>query len=230
MSVRKQMNSLQITIIMISLLVGMPVFAVTITDVDVLEDFNPSQTRGQLTVSNISAAPIYAFAVGNNDASQAFGHGAGNGSLTNLIPPGERSNLWVSNVVTRASWESNDTDFGIGKFAGSAWAAPDTSTLSWNDLFGSEFNKIIAYWVVDESAPLLVNTGPSTFSSPITSGSSQSHFFFFSGQANSPFITFGQNGTVTARGETTVVPIPAAFWLFGSALLGLFPITRRKPQ
>ncbi|HFD11279.1 MAG TPA: hypothetical protein ENJ32_02245 [Crenotrichaceae bacterium] len=57
-------------------------------------------------------------------------------------------------------------------------------------------------------------------------GTSQSHFFFFSEKAFSPFITLGNNGNVIAKGST-VVPAPAALWLFGAALLGLFPVFRR---
>ncbi len=226
MSVRKQMNSLQITIIMISLLVGMPVFAMTITDVDVLEDFNPSQTRGQLTVSNNSATPIYAFAVGNNDASGAFGFGAN--SFAGLVNPSELNNLWAASVIHKSEWESNTSNFG--NFGTNAWTVPDTSTAAydWDTLFGSAFDTIVSYWVVDPDASLLGFGGQGLFSTSINSGSSQSHFFFESEQAFSPFITLGNDGTVTASGETTLVPIPAAIWLFGSALLGLFHISRRK--
>jgi hypothetical protein len=227
MYIRTQMNLVQITVIMLSLLVGMPVFAVTIAPVDIIEDFKPSKERGQLTVNNSSSQPIYAFAVGNNDASKAFGFGATRG-LADLIPS-ELDNLWAASVIRRSSWEANTSVFGkIGNNA--TWTAPDTSTAAynWDTLFGSAFDTIVSYWVVDPDAALLGFGGHGLFSTPINSGSSQSHFFFFSKQANSPFITLGNDGTVTPSGETTLVPIPATIWLFGSALLGLFRISRRK--
>ena len=38
------------------------------------------------------------------------------------------------------------------------------------------------------------------------------------------------SGVVDSAGEAaSVVPVPAAFWLFGSGLLGLVGIARRKP-
>ena len=43
--------------------------------------------------------------------------------------------------------------------------------------------------------------------------------------------TFGSNtGPIdyTMTFETTVVPVPAAVWLFGSGLLGLIGVARRK--
>ncbi len=226
MHIRTQMNLVQITMIIMSLLVGMPVFAVTITDVNVVEDFNPSTERGQLTVNNISPQPIYAFAVGNNDASGAFGFGAN--SFAGLVNPSELNNLWAASVIHRSRWEANTS--GFGRFGSNTWTAPDTSTAAynWDTLFGSAFDTIVSYWVVDPDASLLGGGGHGLFSTPISSGTSQSHFFFESKQAFSPFITLGMDGAVTASGETTLVPIPAAIWLFGSALIGLFRISRRK--
>ena len=45
--------------------------------------------------------------------------------------------------------------------------------------------------------------------------------FLFNGSA-------GQIGSVKLSLETAVVPVPAAFWLFGSGLLGLIGIARQK--
>ena len=211
-------------ILSVLLLAAWPTFAITtsIPSVSVIEDYDPVIGRGRFNVTNTSAAPVYAFAVGNNTASGAFGHGA-NG-LINLIDSSQQSNLWAASVISRVSWESNDQRFG--RFANQAWTVPDTSTLNWNDLFGDEFTKVVAYWVVGQGANLISGAGLN--SAPIEPGSSQSHFFFFSNQAFSPFITFGATGTVTERGDTTVVPIPAAFWLFSSALFGLIQFSRKK--
>lgn len=39
---------------------------------------------------------------------------------------------------------------------------------------------------------------------------------------------FDSTGVVAKLGEVTVVPVPAAVWLFGSGLIGLIGIARRK--
>lgn len=203
------------------------IFTSNSTSVIVQEDFNGS--LGQLTVTNSSAQPVYAFAVGNNDAFQAFGWKADRNRLDALIPDGEKNNRWGASVISRTGWESgnigsNGNSFGLN--ANNAWTVPDTTTLSWDDLFGSEFTRIVSYWVVGENTPLLLDD-PNALSSPISSGSTQSHFFFFSRNAFSPFVAFGNDGTVIARGETTV-PIPATVWLLGTALLAL-AVFKPKP-
>ncbi|MCH9698232.1 MAG: VPLPA-CTERM sorting domain-containing protein [Gammaproteobacteria bacterium] len=195
-----------------------------ITSVIVQEDFNGS--RGHLTVTNSSAQPIYAFAVGNNDAFQAFGWSGGLNRLEELIPD-ELDHRWGASVISRTAWERGNlgpNGNSFGENATDAWTVPDTTTLSWDDLFGSEFTRIVSYWVVGENTPLLDE--PGTFSSPISTGSSQSHFFFFSQNAFSPFVAFGDNGSIIAQGQTNV-PVPAAFWLFGTAIIALSGVKRQ---
>jgi hypothetical protein len=41
-------------------------------------------------------------------------------------------------------------------------------------------------------------------------------------------VTLGTNGTLQITGNTASVPLPAAVWLFGSGLLGLFGVARRR--
>jgi len=48
---------------------------------------------------------------------------------------------------------------------------------------------------------------------------------------NDPNAPLGQNGTVVFEPTSitiSAVPVPAALWFFGSGLLGLFGITKRK--
>lgn len=197
----------------------------TITSVIVQEDFNGS--RGHLTVTNSSNQPIYAFAVGNNDAFQALGWSGGLNRLEELIPD-ELDHRWGAADISRSAWERGNSGLsgnGFGRNANGAWDVPDTTTLNWDDLFGSEFTRVVAYWVVGENTPLLDE--PGTFSSPISTGTTQSHFFFFSQNAFSPFVAFGENGSIITQGETSV-PVPAAFWLFGTAIITLFGVKRRQ--
>lgn len=47
-----------------------------------------------------------------------------------------------------------------------------------------------------------------------------------SGDANTLYVNFGNYGTLAA--DVKVIPVPAAAWLFGSGLIGLVGIARRR--
>jgi hypothetical protein len=52
-------------------------------------------------------------------------------------------------------------------------------------------------------------------------------FFFFSGDQGS-IDHFSMYGWAVRSGDVSAVPVPAAIWLFGSGLLGLIGVARRK--
>jgi hypothetical protein len=41
-------------------------------------------------------------------------------------------------------------------------------------------------------------------------------------------VTLGTNGTLTFAANASAVPLPAAVWLFGSGLMGLVGVSRRR--
>lgn len=51
---------------------------------------------------------------------------------------------------------------------------------------------------------------------------------FVQGSANSLQLNFAMNGATIAVDVITAVPVPAAAWLFGSGLIGLVGIARRR--
>ena len=45
---------------------------------------------------------------------------------------------------------------------------------------------------------------------------------------NDPSIGDGNQRIIALNGDVSAVPVPAAFWLFGSALIGLVGVKRRR--
>lgn len=215
----------RISVVVAIFLTSLSAQALTIADpVTIDETFDPGSGSGSFTVNNVSAPDIYAFAVGNNGAMSASGQGGGLLIPSLLIGGPGAPEAWGADVIQRSDWDTNSSSFGSG--ASTSWSVPDTSTLAWDSLFGSQFTQIVAYWVVDDGVTITDISG--TISAPIATGTSASHFSFQSTFAASPFATFDQNGSVSATGNTQVVPVPAAVWLFGSGLLGLVGIARRR--
>jgi len=181
--------------------------------VTISETFDPYLGVGQYSVSNNSGKAVYAFAVGNNAAVSADG-----GEFQNVVSP----DIWSWAIIVRADWESGISEFGLG--AGNAWTVPDISTLNWDSIFGADIFQVVSYWVVEDT---LAEFGIPGTSTPILPGEVKSNFTFEADVRASPFITFGLDGGVIDQGEMTVVPVPAAAWLFVSGLLGLAGTARK---
>ncbi|NOX08912.1 MAG: hypothetical protein GXP22_05395 [Gammaproteobacteria bacterium] len=150
---------------------------------------------------------IYGFAVANDTAIDSF----------IFIPPSNTILTgWQTAIVSDVDWDAGFLfDDGFGSSI-TSWETPDTSLLpfsSWSD--GA--SQAIVYWAGDGIKPL----------SPY---SSTGGFMFEAGFSASPFLVFGDGfvpgGEVT--NEISSVPLPAAVWLFGSALIGLFGFVRRR--
>ncbi len=158
---------------------------------NVTEVFNSSTGQGRFTLDNQTGNDIYAFVVGNNQATSAS------------------SNFWGADVISITDWVNG---YSFANIPGVIWTAPDTTQLDWNDLFLG-FTQVVAYWVIDNPQSM-----------PVFNGTSSSDFFFQSTAPNSPFIVLGNSGNIVETGETTVsvVPIPAALWMFFSGALILF--------
>ncbi len=166
------------------------------------ETFDFTVGEGEFTVTNDSTDGLYAFFVGNDTASGA-----------DKSDPTLAS--WLPTVVSRTQWENGTIGFPTFE---SVWTPPDTTTISWDATFGAGTNQALGYWS---------DGFGEVPQAPIAAGTTQGGFIFYAGIPNSPFIAFGTNGVI-GQGNTNVVPVPAAIWLFGSGLIGLVGLARRK--
>jgi hypothetical protein len=102
-----------------------------------------------------------------------------------------------------------------GSGAGNVWGAATGGTGGSTDLYGQEFDQAgIALGTTNTLYGLTGNSSP---------GQVQSYILGTN-------LTLGTNGTLSVGGTTPPppVPLPAAVWLFGSGLLGLFGVGRRR--
>jgi hypothetical protein len=105
--------------------------------------------------------------------------------------------------------------WATGSGAGNVWGAATGGTGGSTDLYGQEFDQAnIALGQSNTLYGLTGNSGP---------GQVQSYLLGTN-------LTLGTNGTLSVSGSTPPppVPLPAAVWLFGSGLLGLFGVGRRR--
>jgi hypothetical protein len=103
-----------------------------------------------------------------------------------------------------------------GSTAGNVWGANTGGNGGSTDLFGQEFDQAgIALGTTNTLYGLTGNGNPGQLQSYILGTN----------------ITVGTDGTLKVGGSSTPppsVPLPAAVWLFGSGLLGLFGVGRRR--
>ena len=100
-----------------------------------------------------------------------------------------------------------------GSNIGNVWGAGVGGTGGSTDLFGQEFDQAgIALGTTNTLYGLTGNGNP---------GQVQSYIL-------GTDITVTADGTLKVGGGTPTVPLPAAVWLFGSGLLGLFGVGRRR--
>ncbi len=140
--------------------------------------------------------------------------------LTGLINPlGQDSVSWTFDITSDGYLPGTSDPIQSASIAMSL--RDDTDTIWWSPIF--EFatilvdNDFTAFWEVDtgttsiqvESVITLTQTG----TLDVTLIALVGDFYF-------------EDATLTA--DTTVVPVPAAVWLFGSGLVGLAGVARRK--
>jgi hypothetical protein len=105
--------------------------------------------------------------------------------------------------------------WGDGSVGGNVWGASTGGNGGSTDLYGQEFDQAgIALGTTNTLYGLTGNGGP---------GQVQSYILGTN-------LTVGTDGTLKVGGSTPPppVPLPAAVWLFGSGLLGLFGVGRRR--
>ncbi len=178
--------------------------------VTIQETFDPSQGQGEYTVSNQSGSGIYAFFVGNNLAT-------GVGKSEQALPS------WTGAVISRSDWENGNISwFGfrdLARIGPGGWTPPDTTQLSWDSIFGSDYTKAAGYWS-DGFGEIIPEA--------IANGETRGGFLFYSQVPASPFVAFDSSGGIVGQGATSVVPLPPAVLLFGSALAGFVGLRKRQ--
>lgn len=158
-------------------------------------------------VVHTDSDPVFGFAVANDTASFSS------------VDSGLFS--WQTEIVDEATWDAGLYFDGGSGYQAETWGIPDTSTMTFASVFGPGASQAIVYWAGD-----LLGVPE-----PLVPFTSTGGFMFEATLPASPFIAFG-DGYVFETGlmtnEISAVPLPAAVWLFGSALLGLFGFARRR--
>ena len=118
--------------------------------------------------------------------------------------------------------------FDTGTYSSGSWiysgTAPDPNVKYWSAKGGNGFE---LFWTVDDSAVLA--GGVCEAGSEWTLDCLQAAQYASSGIWNTPGGTSGDPGlSHLTFYNSGVVPVPAAVWLFGSGLLGLAGVARRK--
>ncbi len=156
---------------------------------------------GEYQVTNNSDQSIFAFAISNNYAETTPYAQSATASDGEPI-------LWGATIVDATSWD-NTTVFDAG------YNTVALNTFgSFTDFFNSN-DKVFLYSLGEVG---LINPGASVTGA----------FLFEPALLASSGVVFGSNGGVNTAITVSAVPVPAAVWLFGSGLIGLVGIARRK--
>ncbi len=163
--------------------------------------------EAEYTVTNNAGSSIYAFFVANDRA-------------TNV---GSTNNGWDSRIIEAFEWDSPESNIN---FLGGVDNPVYTTSLGlFDDLF-TGYNQALMYTFNYYNQNGL-DANPDAL--PIAVGDTVGGFFFTTEMLASPFVAIDQNGTIIGTGEAVnVVPVPAAAWLFGSGLIGLVGVARRR--
>lgn len=163
--------------------------------------------EAEYTVTNDSASSIYAFFVANDNATNVW----------------STNNGWNSTTIESFEWDNPDSN--INYLGGVDNPIYTTSLGLFADLF-TGYNQALMYTFNYYNQNGL-DANPDAL--PIAVGDTVGGFFFTTEELASPFVAIDQNGNIVGTGNAVhVVPVPAAVWLFGSGLIGLVGVARRK--
>jgi len=172
-------------------------------------DYDPLIGGGEAeyTVINDSGSSIYAFFIANDTATNNW----------------STNNGWDSRNIFASEWDSPDSTIN---YLGGVDNPIFTAELGlFSDLF-TGYEQVLMYTFNYYNQNGL-DANPDAL--PIAAGDTVGGFFFTTEELASPFVAIDQSGAIVGAGEAVhVVPVPAAVWLFGSGLIGLAGISRRK--
>lgn len=169
-----------------------------------------------ITTVNVDGVPTDAgdYGVTNGNTNVMFGFAISNNSTTSVMSQFVNASdgagiFWDSNIIDQNSWNTSsllDPNFN---------SVPLTSLGAFTDFFNA--GDSVNIYSATESE--LLNAGASV------SGA----FLFFPAILESSGVAFTFDGANTqAVALTSAVPLPAAVWLFGSGLIGLIGVARRR--
>jgi len=163
--------------------------------------------EAEYTVINNSGSSIYAFFIANDTATNIW----------------STNNGWNANTIEAFEWDSPESNIN---YLGDVDNPIYTADLgSFADLF-TGYNQVLMYTFNYYNQNGL-DANPDAL--PIAAGDTVGGFFFTTEMLASPFVTIDQSGNIVGTGDAVhVVPVPAAAWLLGSALIGLAGFARRK--
>ncbi len=164
-------------------------------------------------------------------------------AISNFITGGTKVMFWAGgrwkdgslNTYTVSSRNTLDTINEIDAFANTNLPAFISNANT--DVFASATVGLTESWAVDIPAgnpAHFINPNTSVFVAPVQLGVDgtfyQGNSSFFGGVVNTDLAAWrlDADGTLTYNVPVSAVPVPAAVWLFGSGLLGLVGVARRK--
>jgi len=143
-------------------------------------------------------------------SSTAFGTATNGFSSTDAL-----TNLEMS--VTNFSGQALNFSFDYDIIA--------TASATGDDAMADVLVELLGFGIVD----ILAEASANSISGPVSDDASVSGSFNFTlGAGNRQIFTGVAGGFVDSIGAASAVPVPAAVWLFGSGLLGLVGVARRK--
>jgi hypothetical protein len=128
------------------------------------------------------------------------------------------------NIQTVASSFNNDLAFVNGSGVSLKWSAGTSTTSIWGSGVGDVGGSTSLYGQGPDQSGIALGQSVSLFGITGDGGKGQLQTYDLGDN-----LTLSANGTLTiSNASTSPVPLPAAVWLFGSGLLGLLGVGRRR--
>jgi hypothetical protein len=158
---------------------------------------------------------------GNTAATNTNTRTAGAAKAIFTSANGTANNLNVIQILSNMQQFLNGINGDVTQSTGGLFALTTSSETSSGSVSSPTAEDRYGFWTNIDFSPL---------------GSGAVQLFGFTGNGGTGKVqsyilgtaTLGANGTLQITGNQASVPLPAAVWLFGSGLLGLFGVARRR--